>query len=229
MIVLVFTLLIPFPTMDEEGYRYIDFQDPRRFQTYPNAPRRPPKWHARRQIVWPRDKKQKGPHTWSRLKDLFSSTGPDMWVGKQGDDGPNRNAWTHWGYGAEAGWRFDNMGYRDRRDGYPDRPPEFPILGHRSVEQKYDFRTRKYKRPGYRDWSDVKWDRRGQWPLYVRNAFGYEQFQGDLIENMTPWEQAHGLEPFRHNDVTSYWNWYFDEKPWDWAPQHEPQFGHGVE
>ncbi|KAL8912735.1 MAG: hypothetical protein Q9171_002274 [Xanthocarpia ochracea] len=179
---------------------------------YPRAPRRPPKSNleCKRQFVWPRDKKQKGAHTWDRLRDVLSGKGPDMWAGKQGDDGPNRNAWTHWGYGPN-GLLFDNLGYHDQRDGgVLNGPNHFPGLGRRPLNQKYDFRTRRYKIPRPGDWSDVKWDQRGRDWLYYRTRWG-TKFDHPVF--FDPWNQAQGLSVFDYDPDTNHWDYYADQLP----------------
>ena len=192
------------------------FEDPYWFSRG-HAPRPPPRHNAKRQVVWPRDKKQKGAHTWSRWKDVFSGKGPDMWVTKQGDDGPHRDTWTQWGYGDIYG-RFDNLGYRYHLDGGVDGPQSWP-LGSRSTDEKYDFRTRRYKRPSYKDWSDVKWDRKGRYPLYYRNGYGDSHVPAHVLARQAWGEWRRGLHPFRHNPETVHWDWYFDEMPLYWGPR----------
>lgn len=184
---------------------WTDHRDPNKYwPDGPHAPRRPPKSNAKckRQVVWPRDKKQKGAHTWTRFKDVLSGKGPDMWAGKQGDDGPNRQAWSHWGYGPGSGWLFDNMGYHDRRDNWPGDPSHW-LLGHRPTNQKYDFNTRKYKTPRWGDWSDVKWDRRGRHPLWIRTRWGHS----------IPWDK-----PFSYKPWTGNWDYHRDQLDPHWAP-----------
>ncbi|CAL8581365.1 hypothetical protein XPA_007064 [Xanthoria parietina] len=193
-----------------------ELQDPNHhWAEGPQAPRRPPKSNreCKRQIVWPRDQKQKGAHTWGRFRDVFRGKGPDMWVGKQGDDGPNRQAWTHWGYGLMSYlYEFDNMGYRDKRDNWPGEPHHWR-LGNRPTTEKYDFKSRTYKRPRPGDWSDVKWDRHGRKDLYHRHVNGVLCFSPRAIQQLTDFEYYNGFDPYRYNPNTPDWDWYQDERP----------------
>ncbi|KAL8804852.1 MAG: hypothetical protein Q9182_002346 [Xanthomendoza sp. 2 TL-2023] len=203
---------------DLDGTPNVDFRDPnQRWDDGPQAPRRPPKSNAacKRQIIWPRDKRQKGAHTWSRWTDILSGKGPDMWVGKQGDDGPTRQQWSHWGYGVFSDILFDNMGYRDVRDNWPDDPNDW-WAGHRSTHEKYDFRTRKYKTPGLRDWSDVKWSRTGRRHLYYRDRWGTPHYKQEIMDRQDPLASALGLHPLRYNPQTAHWDWYDDERDPNW-------------
>ncbi|KAL8884236.1 MAG: hypothetical protein Q9215_007667 [Flavoplaca cf. flavocitrina] len=208
---------------DLHGVPWADFRDPNfPWSDGPHPPRRSPKSNleCKRQLVWPRDKEQKGAHTWSRFADIISGKGPDMWAGKQGDDGPNRNAWTNWGYGHTADW-VDNLGYRDKRDGGMQRGPnEFglPFLkAHRSLNnEKYDFKTRKYKQPRPGDWSDVKWDRRGRDWFYCRHANGVHEYRPQAFMTQNQRERDLGLWPFVYYPFTSTWDWHHDQTPLDW-------------
>ena len=210
-----------------------DFLDPNfphgvgPFGDGPFPPRRPSKSNGKckRQIIWPRDKMQKGAYSWRRWKDIFTNKGPDMWVGKQGDDGPHRQAWSHWGYGGNS-HLFENLGYRDKRDGEGDGPPPWnSLFGNRSLDQKYDFKTRKYKKPSYKDWSDVKWDRNGKEWLYIRNRYGNHRVKQHVIDRLSGLERARcyqrDLPPFQYDQRTPYWDWFVNERPLYWEPPTE--------
>ncbi|KAL8692456.1 MAG: hypothetical protein Q9218_002524 [Villophora microphyllina] len=172
------------------------------------SPCRPPKTNreCKRQMVWPRDKDQEGAHSWRRWKDVFAKKGPNIWVQKQGDDGPHRPTWTNW-------TEYDNRGYRYK----PEIGP--PLDG----PKKYDFKSRKYVIPHDGVWSDVKWDRRGRTWLYMRNRYGDPEtrqaykFMQDPIERRC--RRMYGLEPFDYNPHTPHWDWRFNEKPWNWWPK----------
>ncbi|KAL8701165.1 MAG: hypothetical protein Q9201_005055 [Fulgogasparrea decipioides] len=199
---------------------YRDFIDPNFNWGYgpppdgPHPPGRPPKTNreCKRQMVWPRDKDQKGAHCWRRWKDVFSNKGPSIWVRKQGDDGPHRNAWTHWAWGDEQ--LPDNLGYRDNRDAV--------FLGNPDTEKKYDFRSRRYVIPHDRVLSDVKWDRRGRDILYSRNRFGHKETHAHILMKQDPAEKRlrllYGYDPFDYNPYTPHWDWHFDELPFNWQP-----------
>ncbi|KAL8725907.1 MAG: hypothetical protein Q9181_006243 [Wetmoreana brouardii] len=192
----------------------IDFRDPN--WTWgpgpypaPHSPRRAAKTNRRHgnQLVWPRDKRQKGAHCWRRWKDVFTNKGPNIWVQKRGNDGPHRPQWTNW-------TEYNNLGYRDDleenvQDGL----------------KKYDFKTRKYKIPHWTDWSDVKWDRRGREPLYFRNIFGQPWIRGDMLLRQSDLEHDWDGHPFRYNPCTPHWDWFFDEKPLNWWPTTEEAWG----
>ncbi|KAL8951619.1 MAG: hypothetical protein Q9222_002419 [Ikaeria aurantiellina] len=202
---------------------WANFRDPNHeWDDGPQPPRRPPKSNreARRQVVWPRDKKQKGAHTWGRFKDVLTGKGPDMYANKQGDTGPHKTVWSGWGYGWDQ--LPDNMGYADDRDGWPYGPKHGP-LGYRSPGKVYDFRKREYTTPHDRVWSDVKWDRRGRDAHFTRNRYGnpWWSLQAQIMQ--TPKERAMsdqwGYHPFRYNPYTCHWDWYLNELPWNWQPR----------
>ncbi|KAL9579482.1 MAG: hypothetical protein Q9212_005082 [Teloschistes hypoglaucus] len=201
-----------------------DFRDPKwDWGQGPQAPNHPPGQPRKPQIVWPRDKKQKGAHTWDRWKDLFSGKGPDMWVGRQGDNGPNRQAWSHWGYG-HGGDAFDNLGYRDKRDGGPEGPDGWNSwMGNRSVEKKYDFNTRRYAIPHDEMWSDIKWDRKGKTWLYLRDSHGNKETRDAFLELQDPlealWYHHNNIGPFDYDPRKPHWDWHFNEKPYNWWPK----------
>ncbi|KAI4132285.1 MAG: hypothetical protein LQ338_000746 [Usnochroma carphineum] len=193
----------------------LDFLDPNWPGTWPPVPpippRRAPGSGRKTQIVWPRDKKQKGAHTWSRWRDIFTCKGPDMWVGKQGDIGPTRPEWSGWDMGAKGG-PFNNLGYWDSRE--KQIPPW--LYAHRNEQKIYNFKNRKYEEPHANTWSDVKWDRTGRRPLYVRDRNGHFNIHPALEPQL--WDQ--GLyhwdgNPFVHNPKTNWWNNYIDQLPRD--------------
>ena len=171
----------------------------------PYPPRRSPKERYKTQFVWPRDKKQKGAHTWSRFKDILTSKGPDIWIGKQGDIGPSRSLWSHWGFdGAEPG--LGNLGY------YDDTHKMTPAwsFGHRPLEQKYDFETRRYGIPHDNSISDIKWHSQGRDWLYKRNRYGFPRFNCPPGFAEEYW-RLHGQLPFVYDWRDPYWSWYNDE------------------
>ena len=65
--------------------------------------------------VWPRDKGNGG--RWSRLKDVCSGKGPDIFVTSQRSRGPYRIEWSNWSIqqlqngGCYSGSVLDNLGY----------------------------------------------------------------------------------------------------------------------
>ncbi|KAI4211636.1 MAG: hypothetical protein LQ351_005539 [Letrouitia transgressa] len=147
------------------------------------------------QIVWPQDKNQRGPRTWNRLKDILTGKGPDMWIARQGDIGPTRPLWSHWGRGP-GNHHYGNLGY------YDDRHRMGPgwRFGRRPQEKKYNFHTRRYEYddPDCQRVCDIKWDRDGHQWLYRMDEDGGESLRHgrvpeDLIEE---WEYYGGVNPF---------------------------------
>lgn len=162
----------------------------------------------KKQIVWPRDKKQNGAHSWSRWKDIVTGKGPDMWVSSRDSDGPHRPVWTGWQSPYSKPRIFDNLGYKYRKD---DEMQPLP-WAQRPRWEKYDFRTRKYRMPQAGTWSDVKWNRDPHFALYARDRNGNEfvnpEFDGGLANaHWTP-------NPFRYQKNTPIWDWRRDEFHW---------------
>ncbi|KAL8895607.1 MAG: hypothetical protein Q9207_008096 [Kuettlingeria erythrocarpa] len=159
----------------------------------------PPPGKRRLQVVWPRDKKQKGAHTLGRFWDVLSGKGPDMWVGQRGPGGPTRPEWSRWDIGDIEG-EYNNLGYRDNR--YRVAPPWGP--GRADEGKLYNFDTRRYEAPHANIWSDVKWDRKGKNPRYVRNLYGQPTMHPELVQH---------VNPFQHDPRTNWWDWYYDDIP----------------
>ncbi|KAL9596575.1 MAG: hypothetical protein Q9219_005702 [cf. Caloplaca sp. 3 TL-2023] len=186
----------------------------------PVPPRRAPGSRRKTQLVWPRDKKQKGAHTWSRFWDVLSSKGPDMWVAKQGDLGPTRPEWSRWDLGPKYYNRFGNLGYYDGRN---EQIPPWR-LAHDDENKRYNFRNRKYEEPhwlGSKTWTDVKWDRHGRKALYKRYPDGWPDIDPVLMNRLLilgldyPPDPLTGLpgNPFAHDPTANWWNWYSDQLP----------------
>ena len=168
----------------------------------------------KRQVVWPKDKKQKGARSWSRWKDVLTGKGPDMWIAGRDCFGPHRPVWSGW---KSPYWRpriWDNSGYRYRKDDTYEVIP----WAKRPSWQKYDFRARKYQRPQPGTWSDVKWsdDKSGNgnppFALYRRDRNGYEfvepEFDGGWFNaGMAP-------NPFAYKHYSPVWDWHRDRLPW---------------
>lgn len=196
---------------------HVDFVDPNwpgAWGIPPIPSRRAPGARRKTQLVWPRDKKQRGAHTWSRFWDVLSTKGPDMWVGKQGDIGPTKPEWSGWDIGDKGDPRYNNLGYFDERD---EKVPPWR-LAHRGEQKRYNFKNRKYEEPRWlhpwETWSDVKWDSTGQNPLYMRNAEGHYRIDEDLTDRL--WEHGidhHGRNPFVHDPNTNWWNAYVGQLP----------------
>lgn len=157
----------------------------------------------KKQVVWPRDKKQKGPHDWSRWKDVFTWKGPDMWISNLGE-GPDRPVWTGWRTKGYKLPRWDNLGYHFRQDNENlgiVRPPK----------EKYDFKTRKYGIPRESTWSDVKWDVKGRTPLYIRPRHLVDRPWVDPRVDGGAYNAYQGRNPFAWDEHSAYWNWHYDQ------------------
>ncbi len=114
-------------------------------------------------FVWPSDGKRK--HSWGRIKDLFSSHGPDIFVSKAGDR-PSRNQWRNLCLDATP----EDPGFNTHVD-----------LPWARRNRPYDFKERKYQwngegRGGNIVWRDATWPRRGadhyEQPLNYRCGHG---------------------------------------------------------
>lgn len=191
-----------FCTMDGLPAEWIPFLDPNYPGLFPPIPpQAAPGSKRKMQVVWPRDKNQKGAHTWGRFRDVLSGKGPDMWVKGKGDIGPTRPEWSRWDMGSKGGiWH--NLGYWDTRD--RQIPPWRPGM---DDEQKlYNFNTRKYEVPHDNTWSDVKWDRNGRKPIYIRDRWARHHWPPSPVEEP-------GVNPFIYNPENPWWDWYFNEVP----------------
>lgn len=183
-------------------------------------PRWPPRQRAytwrhdkKRQVVWPRDKKQKGAHSWSRWKDVLTGKGPDMWISRRDSFGPHRPVWSGWKSPHFRPLIWDNLGYRYRKDNALEPLP----WAKRPSWQKYDFRARKYQRPQPGTWSDVKWNDNPRFPLYTRDRNGFEfvepEFDGGWFNaGMAP-------NPFAYKHYSPTWDWHRDRLV-EWPISH---------
>ena len=164
-----------------------------------------PKYSKKRQMVWPRDKKQKGAHTWGRLTDIFTGKGPDIWIGRQYSNGPHRPVWSGWktpGRYPEDTLVWDNLGYQYRKDNTV-RPPTW---ARRSKDEKYDFRSRTYRRPRAGVWSDVKWSNfKPHMALYHRDRNGFAVVEPEYDDGWFNLEYSRN--PFAYNSRVLGWDW----------------------
>jgi hypothetical protein len=154
-----------------------------------------------KQIIWPRDKKQGGAHTWRRWKDILTNKGPDMWLSQRNSPGLHRPVWTGWNQEGR-----DNLGYHYRNDNQV-RPPRW---ARRPEWQRYDFHQRKYRMPDRLTWTDVKWSRKGRTPLYTR---GPEPGQGWVNPEYDggAFNRSLRRNPFAWHDDTPFWDWHHDQ------------------
>ena len=118
--------------------------------------------------VWPRDKGNVG--RWSRLKDVCSGKGPDIFVTSQRSRGPYRTEWSNCSSqalrngGCYSASMLDNLGYRCGNHDQLDAP----VWARRSPEQAYDFKSRRYCKPLYEHWQHVGRDIQAhRKPIYI--------------------------------------------------------------
>ena len=192
---------------DTHRFRY----DPEFRQWYP-IPRWLPDSHrpwkkgeSKAAWIWPRDKRLKNSPLGSsrRWKDILTGKGPGIFVGDRTKFGPTRRTWSGWTQG-------DNHGYI-QKDGMSRKSP---FCG--GPMPKYDFNAREYTH-GWNDrnvWSDVKWGRDGNIPMYVRNGVGEEWTYGTGY--ISPWGGQ--INPFAHNPWTPYMDWARPEPQRFWRP-----------
>lgn len=155
----------------------------------------------KRQVVWPRDKKQKGAHSWSRWKDVVTGKGPDMWISGRESYGPHRPVWSGWQSPHYAVRIWDNLGYPYRRD---DELEPLPWAKRPSWE-KYDFNARKYQRPQLGTWSDVKWDKDGRFALYHQNRHGHPYVDPEVDGG--DFNAGFARNPFEYKWYSPLWDW----------------------
>ena len=149
------------------------FQDPRWNDGLGPVPRWTPDMgkpvkpgESRLAWIWPRDKRLQNSPLASkrRWKDVLTGKGPGIFIGDRARYGPTRDTWSNWAS------LYDNLGYRSEEANH------LGPMNRAAAEGAYDFRTRRYTkdflRPGV--WSDVKWGRDADIPLYFRNGYGHE-------------------------------------------------------
>ena len=149
------------------------------YQDPPWSPSRPSKrpsssWRqdSRWQFVWPNDKPR---GTWGRWKDIFTNKGPDIFIAERNTREPERPIWSNW---KTRGHQHPDD-YNDRwgNDGKPFwQDQEFAGVFNcqrRDPDIKYDFATRRYRRPNDDVWSGVTWSRsKPHVPIRGRDANG---------------------------------------------------------
>ena len=152
-------------------------------------------------MVWPRDKNGSTMGTWSRLKDVFTGKGPDIWCTRRGSLGPQRPVWSNW-RDHEPYSIWDNLGYyyENNEDGI-----HFFRAG-RPNEVRYDFKKRKYVVPDNSAWSDAKYDKHNE-NIYYRTANGFPVVPQRWL---CPWHPH--INPFEY-DGGFFGGWDGDEVP----------------
>ena len=139
----------------------------------PEPPRRPRKQAG--QFVWPRDKNNSTIWSWSRLKDVVTGKGPDIWCSRRGSLGPHRPVWSNWRSSIDNPFPsqdWDNLGYLYKNG--QDAPTWF--FAGRPNDVRYDFKKRKYCLPDHKSWSDAKYNRHNEL-MYHRTALGREKVE----------------------------------------------------
>ncbi|MCJ1467628.1 hypothetical protein MMC07_006253 [Pseudocyphellaria aurata] len=192
-----------------------DLHDPRYGGPMPRWParKRAHTWRhdKKRQVVWPRDKKQKGAHSWSRWKDVLTGKGPDMWIARRDSYGPHRPVWSGWKSPDYAPRIWDNLGYRYRKDNALEPLP----WAKRPRWEKYDFRARKYQRPRPGTWSDVKWNDDPRFALYYQNRYGDQVVDPDFDRGA--FNAGLADNPFRYKHYSPVWDWNSESMRWPTA------------
>lgn len=140
---------------------------------------RPPKrpvssWRQdkRWQFVWPKDKPR---GTWGRWKDIFTNKGPDIFIAEQNTPEPERPIWSNWK--TRGHQHPDDRSPRWDNDGKPFRQDQEFVgvfdFQRRDPDMKYDFATRRYRRPNNNVWSNIRWSRsEPRCPSEFRDAYG---------------------------------------------------------
>jgi hypothetical protein len=105
-------------------------------------------------FIWPKDGKNGS--SWGRVKDIFSNSGPDMYVafGARPTDCvsscPPRSQWAGYPHLDESGTHSFNS--------QKSAPwTKSSMLGGRQYGLSYDFRTRKHSKPNQSTWTDAIW------------------------------------------------------------------------
>ena len=123
-----------------------------------SSPRRPvSSWRQdhRWQFVWPNDKRR---GIWGRWKDILTNKGPDIFIAEQNTREPERPIWSNW---KTPGHQHpDDPRPRWGNGGKPFRQEE-ELVGvfdwqRRDPDTKYDFATRRYRKPSADVWSGVE-------------------------------------------------------------------------
>ncbi|KAL3491997.1 hypothetical protein BJX62DRAFT_236637 [Aspergillus germanicus] len=129
--------------------------------------------------IWPKDPRPGNPGRWSRgsrLSDVLTGKGPDMYVGrigvrtrdevagetpkaKKGTERPRWDSekyWSLWGHEHELHCRADYCDDCDRIEEQRVRDSRI-TQARRGSSERYDFRMRKYREPDVGTWSGVEY------------------------------------------------------------------------
>ena len=142
----------------------------------PPPPPRPPKrpinsWRQdpRWQFVWPNDKRR---GIWGRWKDILTNKGPDIFIAEQNTREPERPIWSNWKtpgpqHPDDHRPRWGN-GKSFRQD--QELPGVFACQ-RRDLDTKFDFKTRRFRKPSAEVWSDVERTESGR-VIRARDPYG---------------------------------------------------------
>ena len=149
----------------------------------PRSPSRPSRpatnsWrqHDKWQFVWPNDKRRS---VWGRWKDIFTDKGPDIFIAEQNTPQPERPIWSNWKTQGRQHPNSDNVRWTDDGNYFRQDEELFGVRGcqHRDHDIKYDFATRRYRRPNDNVWSGVKWSKNKPYvPCQIRRADGSYEY-----------------------------------------------------
>ena len=158
--------------------------------------------------IWPRDKRLKNSPLGSKTRwaDVLTGKGPGVFVGDRTRFGPTRATWSNWVTPSQA---FDSLGYRDEHRAHVRTPGE-------ARGGRYDFRRRRYTRDWFRPevWSDAKWGRDGDVPLYWRDGWGQERtLRNGLVR---PFDNSRWGNDFRYRAHTDHVDWARPEPQMAW-------------
>lgn len=160
------------------------------------------------QLVWPRDKNQKGVvGSWRRWKDLLTNKGPDVWLSLDETGGPPRPVWSNWQtprhlVGDPDLPEWDNLGYQYRR-----AQEHRPFFGaNRPQNKRYDFKSRKYKRPDVHTWSDAKYCKKHNDEIYHRDVRGNAHVSALYDAGANLWDPQQNA--FAYHPNAQHWCWH---------------------
>ena len=150
--------------------------------------------------IWPRDKPLRNDSPLAskrRWLDVMTGKGPGIFIGNRTRFGPTRATWSNWTTPAEV---FDSLGYRDEHRSHIGLPGQ-------DAQGRYDFKKRRYTRDWQRPdvWSDVKWGRGSNNPLFVRDGWGREMTHRNGL--VLPFDNTERGNDFRYRFHTDHFDW----------------------
>ena len=130
--------------------------------------RQDPRW----QFVWPNDKPR---GRWGRWKDIFTNKGPDIFIAEQNTREAELPIWSNWK--TRGHQHPDDHEPRWGNNGKPFRQDQ-ELVGvfdfqRRDPDMKYDFATRRYRRPHDNVWTGIERSRSNpHYPTWIRDVHG---------------------------------------------------------